>query len=335
MTTGIKYLHGQKKGRITATVLDLIVLAVIQWKVVGQGFPINEKLLWFANGVAGLLLGSRLLNPHFIPPADVATNSFVAGGTLIAALAATPPLQSDLIVIWVALGACAICFLVSIVVLLVKRTHGLETRSWVLSMERGVRGFGAPRTIFTLIILVLTWVFHRCSPVEVFFILTAWTLIVALDPIESAFQFFGWVRDKFDREEPDVLGVVAAHQAPGLVLIRQDDDFRHKAGTLMVLSDEHGPTTLGVALNYVGRDQGILLRALNLPVPAVLQERAESAAVVSGAATLLPVCNKEAKSVRVLERMGSLCGIVDSDSDLEFIEIEITNEPVAESRFDI
>ena len=138
-----------KKGRTTATVLYLIVLAIIQWAVVGQGFPINEKLLWFANGVASLLLGSRLLNPHFVPPADVATNSFVAGGTLIAALAAKPALQSDLFIIWLAFSACAVCFLASMVVLLVKRPHGLETRPWVLSVERGVKAFGAPRTIFT------------------------------------------------------------------------------------------------------------------------------------------------------------------------------------------
>ena len=322
-----------KKGRTFATALYLIVLAIIQWAVVGQDFPINEKLLWFANGVASLLLGSRLLNPHFVPPADVATNSFVAGGTLIAALAAKPALQSDEVIIWIALGACAVCFLTSIAVLLVKRSHGLETRPWVLSVERGAKGFGAPRTIFTFVILVLTWVFHRTSPIELYVILTVWTLIVALDPIESVLQFFGWIGDKFDRDEPDLLGVVAAHQAPGLVLIRQDDDIRHRSGTLMAISDEHGPTTLGVALNYVGRDEGILLRALNLPIPSALKERADRAAVGSGAATLLPVGDEEAQAVRVLERIGSLCGIVDSDSDLEFIEIEVTNdEELSEGR---
>ncbi|MEW8495921.1 MAG: DUF87 domain-containing protein [Candidatus Thiodiazotropha taylori] len=322
-----------KKGRTTAIVLYLITLVIIQWTIVGQGFPINEKLLWFANGVASLLLGSRLLNPHFTPPADVATNSFVAGGTLIAALAAKPVVNSDLIIIWIAFSSCTLCFLVSIVVLLVKRSHGLETRPWVLSIERAAKAFGAPRTIFTLIILVLAWVFHRNSSTELYAILTAWALIVALDPIEALWQFGTWIQDKFDRNEPNVLGIVAAHQAPGLVLIRQDDDVRHKSGTLMAISDEQGPTTLGVALNYVGRDEGILLRALNLPVPDALKARAEIAATGSGAATLLPVEDEEAQSVRVLERIGSLCGIVDSDSDLEFIEIEVTNdEEITEGR---
>ena len=322
-----------KKGRTFATVLYLIALVIIQWTIVGQGFPINEKLLWFANGVASLILGSRLLNPHFVPPADVATNSFVAGGTLIAALAAKPVLYSDLAIIWVAFSACAVCFLISIIVLLVKRTHGLETRAWVLSIERGVKAFGAPRTIFTLVILILAWVFHRNSPVELYAILTAWALIVALDPIEGLWEFVGWMRGKFDLNEPDAIGIVAAYQAPGLVLIRQDDDVRYKPGTLMAISDGQGPTTLGVALNYVGRDEGILLRVLSLPVPVALKERAGKAAIGSGAASLLAVGDEEAQAVRVLERIGSLCGIVDSDSDLEFIEIEVTNdEEISEGR---
>ncbi|WP_018148469.1 helicase HerA domain-containing protein [Henriciella marina] len=315
-----------KKGRAVATILYLAILVFIQWSIIGQGFPLNEKLLWFANGVASLILGSRLLNPHFVPPADVATNSFVAGGTLIAALAANPSLPNDQLILLIAFGACAACFLLSMAVLLLKRTHGLETRPWVLSVERSVKGFGAPRTIFTLVILVLAWVFHRSSTAELYTILTLWALIVAFEPIESVLQFLGWVRDKFGKEELAVLGVVAAHQAPGLVLIRQDDDVRHKSGTLMAISDDHGPTTLGVALNYVGRDDGILLRALNLPVPPALKSHAQEAAVGSGAATLLSVGAEEAQAVRVLERIGSLCGIVDSDSDLEFIEIEVTND---------
>ncbi len=315
-----------KKERTTATILYLIVLAIIQWTVVGQGFPINEKLLWFANGVASLLLGSRLLNPHFVPPADVAANSFVAGGTLIAALAAKPALQFDLFIIWLAFAACAVCFLASMVVLCVKHPRGLETRPWILSLEQGVKAFGAPRTIFTLIILVLAWVFHRDSPIELYVILAAWTLIVALDPIESVFQFFGWMRNKFDREETDILGVVAAHQVPGLVLIRQDDDVRHEPGTLMAISDEHGPTTLGVALNYVGRDEGILLKALSLPVPRGLKRKADKAAVGTGAATLLSLSYEETQAVERLRKIDFLCGIVDSDSNLEFIHIEVTDD---------
>lgn len=322
-----------KKGRVAATLLYLVFLTGIHYYIVGDGFPIDEKLLWFANGAAGLLLGSRLLNPHFVPPADVATNSFVAGGTLVAALAAEPSQNAELALIWISIVACTACFALSVFVLMAKRTQGLETRLWVLGIERGVKAFGAPRSIFTLVILVLAWVFHRDSTVELFSILSAWTLIVSLDPIESLFNFFGWLSQNRERKTPDVLGIVAAHQAPGLVLIRQSDEIRYKPGTLMALSDAQGPTTLGVALNYVGRDEGILLRALNLPVPAPLKSRADDAAIGSAAASLLHIDKDEEREVQILDRISSLCGIVDSDSDLEFIEIEVINDKdIAEGR---
>lgn len=322
-----------RKDRTTATVLYLIILVIIQYYIVGQGFPIDEKLLWVANGAASLLLGSRLLNPHFVPPADVATNSFVAGGTLIAALAAEPFKQADLILIWTSFAACVACFCLSILVLIARRPQGLETRPWILGIERGAKAFGAPRTIFTLVILVLAWVFHRESTIELFSILAAWTLIVALDPIEALLNFFGWFLETRKHKAPDILGIVAAHQTPGLVLIRQNDEIRYSPGTLMALSDNQGPTTLGVALNYVGRDDGILLRALSLPVPAALKSRADEAAVGNLAATLLHVNEDEEREVQVLDRINSICGIVDSDSDLEFIEIEVINDQnLAEGR---
>ncbi|MGX1498576.1 uncharacterized membrane protein YhaH (DUF805 family) [Labrenzia sp. MBR-25] len=316
----------EKKGRTVATIVYLLALAAIQWWIVGQGFPLNEKLLWFANGFASLILGSRLLNPHFTPPADVATNSFVAGGTLIAAVAANPPDYIDQAIIWAAFTVCTMCFLFALLILLVKRTHGLETRPWVLALERVVRAIGAPNNIFTFVILVLAWVFHRQSTNELFAILTAWTIIVGLNPVEALIQHLGWIFGKFTRGQVEILGVVAAHQAPGLVLIRQDDDIRHASGTLMAISDDQGPTTLGVALNYVGRDDGILLRALSLPVPTALKAKTTAATVGHGAATLLSLEAPEAQEVKVLEKISSLCGIVDSDSDLEFIQIEVIND---------
>ncbi len=315
-----------KKDRVAATMLYLLLLAGIQYYVVGDGFPINEKLLWFANGAAGLLLGSRLLTPHFVPPADVATNSFVSGGTLIAAIAANPTMKHEFALIWMAFGLCAACFAMSVTVLLVRRPKALETRMWVLALERSVKAFGAPRSIFTLVILVLAWIFHRDSAIELFSILAAWTLIIALSPIEAAFRLIGWLCEREERQVPEVLGSVAAHQFPGLVLLRQHDAIRHSTGTLMALSDDQGPTTLGVALNYVGRDDGILLRVLSLPVPAVLKSRVDDAAIGSAVASNLYIDKNEESEVQILDRIDLLCGIVDSNSDVEFVEIEVIND---------
>lgn len=315
-----------KRGRVLATVVYLAAILGIQYWVVGEGFPVDEKLLWLVNGVASLLLGSRLLNPHFVPPADVATNAFFAGATMVAALSVTTLTALDKVVVWAVIAFCLSCFMAAVVVLLAKRSFGLETRPWVLSVERGAKGLGAPRTIFTGVILCCVWLFHRTNAIEVYAILLTWTIVVALEPVESLLTFGGWLKNQLRKDEREVLGIVAAHQAPGLVLIRQHDDVRYRSGTLMALSDDQGPTTLGVALNYVGRDDGILLRALSLPIPRALKSKAEKIAVGSGAATLLTHDEQEVREVLVLERINSLCGIVDSESNLEFIEIEVVND---------
>lgn len=315
-----------KRTRTVSAVLYLIVLAAIQYSIVGSGFPVNEKLLWFANGAASLILGSRLLNPHFVPPADAATNAFIAGGTLVAALAANLQSQTDLLLISTMLALSAICFLASVLVIIVREPHSLETRKWVHALERLAKAFGAPKTIFTFVILILAWVFHRESSLELLCILASWTLIVALDPLETIISFGAWFFERSTQPEPSLIGSVAAHQAPGLVLIRQTDEIRHKPGTLLALSDDQGPTTLGVTLNYVGRDDGILLRALSLPLPPAIKKYAEKVAVGSAMATLLDVDGEQEREVKLLERINSLCGIVDSDSDLEFIEIEVIND---------
>lgn len=312
--------------RVFEVVIYLFVLCAIQLLVVEQGFPINEKLLWLANGVASLVLGTRLLNPHFVPPSDAAANSFVAGGTLVAALATKPTNVIDIWAIWLLIALCSVCFLLALTSLITKKGNGIETRSWVLIIEKIAKNLGAPKIIFTFVMLCMVWVFHRSSALQVFFILTAWTFIIAFNPIEAIANFFAWANEKAKAPVASILGSVAAYQAPGLILIRQYDDVRHPAGTKMSISDDQGPTMLGIALNYVGRDDGILLRALNLPVPPAIRTQVEKAALGTGAATLLELAPQQAREVLVLDRINSLCGIVDSDSNLEFIEIEVVND---------
>lgn len=252
---------------------------------------------------------------------------------MVAALAVPSLSSGDTILIWATLGLCVACFFCAVICLLAKGPRGVEQSVGLATLEKVATGLGAPTTIFTIVILCCVWLFHRTSPVEVFAILTAWTLIVALAPVEATLAFWRWLFDRSKRKPKQVIGVVAAYQSPGLVLVRQHDEARHNTGQLMALSDAQGPTTLGVALNYVGRDEGILLRALSLPVPPALRDHVRAAAVGSGVATPLAIDEVGTREVMVLNRITSLCGIVDSNSSLEFIEIEIVVERgVAEGR---
>lgn len=86
--------------------------------------------------MASLLLGSRLLNPHFVPPADVATNAFVASGALVASIAATPDFNADYVLLLIAFIGTFLVFVAAVVVLFLKRPHGTKTRVVVLALQR-------------------------------------------------------------------------------------------------------------------------------------------------------------------------------------------------------
>ena len=95
-----------------------------------------------------------------------------------------------------------------------------------------------------------------------------------LRPVEAILAFGNWVSEQQGAvHKQNVIGPVAAHQSPGIVLVRQLGDNSVERGTPLVVADNNGPWMLGVALNYVGRDEGNLLRVLTARLPDGLRDR--------------------------------------------------------------
>jgi hypothetical protein len=103
-----------------------------------------------------------------------------------------PPSTYDAILLWVVAAFCGLICVCSILVLLVRAPIGLETRAWVKLIDRAVRNLGNPNVIFTIVILVAVWLFHRTRPHEVFAIISAWTIITFLKPIEGLLALISW-----------------------------------------------------------------------------------------------------------------------------------------------
>jgi hypothetical protein len=140
--------------RVVALVLYACALLAIQYFLVDPELPpgtING--LWFYNGVASLLLGSRLLNPYFTPPGDAATNAFVSFVTILAASEALHDRPMDLYVLQAVGAYCIIVFVASIVALLCRAPLGLENSAAVVALDRAARALGNPNVIFTVVIV--------------------------------------------------------------------------------------------------------------------------------------------------------------------------------------
>jgi hypothetical protein len=257
--TRIRAFHGsfprswpKAKGHRPHNLLR-VLLAIQYWIVEPRLPPGTINGLWIYSGIASLLLGSRLLNPYFTPPGDAATNAFVSCVSILAAWEAAHEKSMPLAALYWAGAYSVAVFIISIISLLLRPPLGMRSPPWLIASERFARALGAPNVIFTVVIVAAVWVFHRSQPLQVFAILTATLFIVAFAPIDRLLAFISWLNDLGTRTEPEgIIGLIAAHQSPGIVLIRQTDGATIPAGCPLLVCDDGGPQALGVALNYVG-----------------------------------------------------------------------------------
>jgi hypothetical protein len=321
-------MQSNPKLRIVSILLYAGMLAALQAYVVKTGLLPNENSVWLFSGLAGLLFGSRLLNPYFTPPADAATNAFAAIATLIAAGLAVTEKTIDAHILIAAVSFSVGVLTLSILVLLFRPPVGGDAPLWVTTADKAARQLGSPNVMFTLVILVAVWLFHRTRPLEVFAIMGAWSGILVLRPLEAVFDFIAWMRAQFDPGSREVVvGLVAAYQSPNIAVIRQGRGGPIAFGTTLLVPGEQGKWLLGVALNYVGRDEGNLLRALTADLPDSLADYAKTNfKPAAGLALPLVVPAEKAPDIPALQWVGRLCGIVDSDTSFEFLRFEVIRD---------
>lgn len=316
------------KIRAIALVFYVVVLVIVQGLFVDSGLRPNENAIWLYGGIANLLFGSRILNPYFTPPSGALINGVTGLLALLSGLPVVAPWTPDAYVLGATIGFCAFVALVSLLLLIFRAPMGEEPSTAWRVFERAVIGLGSPNILFGVLITAAVWLFHRNAPVEVFAILGTFIVVTVFRPLEAVAKYVLWF---LDRPKPvnraDVIGSVAAHQSPGIILVRQAEAQTIPRGTPMVISDQHGPPQLGVALNYVGRDEGNLLRVLTTTLPkrlAVLQDG--RAKVPDGLAVSITVADEDKADIRALQWIDRLCGIVDTDTNPEYLQFEVINE---------
>ncbi|MEQ8251205.1 MAG: DUF87 domain-containing protein [Oceanibaculum nanhaiense] len=321
-------MFSEAKVRAIALLLYVVVLLIVQSLFVDTGLKPNENAIWLYGGIASLLFGSRILNPYFTPPSGALINGVTSLLALVSALPVVLPGTPEAYILGTLIAFCAVVTLVSILLLIFRPPLGEEPSTAWIVFERAVIGLGSPNIIFGVLIMAAVWLFHRDAPVEVFAILATLIVIAVFQPFEAVVKYVLWF---LERPKPinraDLIGSVVAHQSPGIVLVRQAQAQTITRGTPMVLSDQHGPPQLGVALNYVGRDEGNLLRVLTTSLPRRLAALHDSSAqATSGMAMSIAVTDEDKTDIRALQWIDRLCGIVDTETSPEYLQFEVINE---------
>ena len=233
-----------------------------------QWIPLTTpKGLWFFTGAAALVLGSQLVTPFFTSPAAAISYLVAALIGVFAFDAPSSNLEDKIprnIIIFFCFGMLAVCALN----IIFKDSKNRSLRNMSEAARILADNLGSPRFVFSLVIVYSLWEYHRANSVELFFVGISGIVIAAQQPLET----FGSVVKHtcevwIPSEAPSVVGCMIAHQSPDLLLIRQDGTETISTGSCLLVADEHAPLKIGVALGYFGRDEGILLRAIEIVVP--------------------------------------------------------------------
>ena len=318
-----------QKTRFILLIIEAGILCLASWAAFGQIFPPDgEKGFWFYTALLGLILGSRLDTPFYARPADVVL--YAAPAAIALALVNTwGKWDSGVRVAFVvAVTFCVITGLLGVVAILLKDTR----QPWLQRVSNAARvlaeTLGAPRTIYTVVILFAIYAFHFQSPVESTTILIAWVLTAVLSPLEASVRIG---RRLMRILKPDTIidsdGEVVAYQTPGLILVRQSASSKIATGDLIAVHDPLGKTRLALALDHVGRDEGVLLRTIEIEdveVPASLEEQVFT--LNENAVVHISSVDSAIATADLIKEKDSIVGLVASDTSVEKLFFEVVKD---------
>jgi hypothetical protein len=293
--------------------------------------PTSERGIWFYAALAALLLGSLLVTPFFTKPVDAISYAVAGLVTLLAVNAWGPSSASGFdrftwsaamlyVVLVLAAGVLAISLKDS------SRPFAQKSARTALMLADAA---GSPRAIFSAVFFFALITYHRNDPREYLIIGLTWALIVGLRPLETIANL--WRRWRFiwvTAQDLARLGEVVGHEAPGLVLIREDPESSARFGDMVLARTESGKPGLVIALDHVGFASGRWLRAIHLKTATiganVLQDASVVRAISEGSAFNAEAGSVASESSRIAEDTKQrIIGLVASDTNVGQLQIEL------------
>lgn len=323
--------------RLSALFIDLLIVAVACFSLFGTIYPpLGDKGFWAYSALLAVLIGAKLVTPFYVKPVD-------------AIAYAVPALVSLMLVNrWGAWSvdqrwgfSLAAIFSLSVSLLgITNIVIGTMQGQWAKEVSNRIRTsldlIAHPRFIYTPLILFAVFSYHRESWMEAVTI----CIVTGFTIWESAGDFlvgaFQRIRSCANKAVSGVAGQVVAFQDPGIVLLRQQYEGDIKRNDLLFVMDKHGPKKLVAALDYVGRSEGILIRAVELKTlsarsqsligPVALDESAYHL----GFGVVDEICAIEGIS---RDAQSSIVGIVAPDTAIERLYFEVVdNSELTEGR---
>lgn len=318
-----------QKTRFVLLLLDLVILCAASWFAFGRVFPASDdKGFWFYTALLGLLLGSRLDTPFFAKPADVVLYAAPAAIALALGNSWAQWSEGVRVAYCIAMGFCILAGLLGAVAIL---TVDSKSMGWQRASNAArvlAETLGAPRTIYSVVVGFAVFAFHLSSPKEFGVIVAAWVLTGVLSPLEGSLRIGRRLRRIFKPNAIfDADGEVVAYQTPGLILVRQFGAGNVETGDVVAVQDPLGKTRVALALDNVGRDEGVLLRTIEIADAEVSTElRSQLSALLPNAVVRVSAPDEALAQNRLVKTKGALVGLVAPDTSVERLFFEVVKE---------
>jgi len=303
------------------------LLCVVSKLAFGQWFPplgIDNKGFWFYTALLSLLLGRSLVTPFYTSPANAFSYAIPALAALFIVNGWGSWVLGEQVAFAIAVGYSGLVAVIASGSMLLKDSVSGRGQRLSNCLKIASDALGNPKVIFSFVMLFTLYTFHRESPIEMLWIGVAWATTVALDPLEAGWKLFHrlkaiWVPGI----SSEIIGEIVAYQSPGIVLIRQHGHKNVTLGTPILIKDPHAPSKVGMALDYTGRDEGMLLRAIELDgLETTGDIRQLNKSIPSGTAAVIKDCSEGS----ILNRSDELVGIVAPETSTERLYFEVVQE---------
>lgn len=323
--------------RLAALTIDLLIIAAACFYLFGTAYPpFGEKGFWAYSALLAILVGSKLVTPFYVKPVDAISYAVPAFVSLMLVNDWTSwsPDQR-----WGFSLAAILALLISLLGVANIVVNSLRS-DWAKELSNRMRIaldlVAQPRYIYSPLILFAVFSYHRDEWLEAVIIL----IVTGATIWEFAGNFFVWgylrIRTISNKALAGIAGHVVAFQDPGIVLLRQQFEGDIKRNDLLFISDKHGPKKLVVALDYVGRSEGILIRAVELKTLSTeSQARIGTMAMDECAYHLdLRIADEICRAEGVArDAQARIVGIVAPDTSIERLHFEVVdNSELAEGR---
>jgi len=255
-----------QKTRFILLLIEFVILCAASWFVFGQIFPpSNEKGFWFYTALLGLLLGSRLDTPFFAKPSDVFL--YAAPAVIALALVNSWAQWSEGIKVGycIAIAYCIVVGLLGAIAILLIDSTKEHWQRISNSARILAEVLGAPRAIYSVVVFFALLSFNTSSTKEFTVLITVWVFTGILSPLEAFLHVSRRLKMVLKSQTRFVSdGEVIAYQTPGIILVRLSKGADILPGGVVGIRDPLGGARLALALDYVGRDNGILLRTIEM-----------------------------------------------------------------------